>query len=116
MLDFIKNKLSGLLTPDIKEKIIGSAEILDIFKVSKVGKVAGSKVIEGEIQNKSKARIVRDGAVVYEGEIISIFREKNAVKEVKNGLECGISLRDFIDFKEKDIIESYQIEKIERTL
>ena len=74
------------------------------------------KVIEGEIQNKSKARIVRDGAVVYEGEIISIFREKNAVKEVKNGLECGISLRDFIDFKEKDIIQSYQVEKIERTI
>ena len=71
---------------------------------------------EGEIQNKSKARIVRDGAVVYDGEIMSIFREKNAVKEVKNGLECGISLKDFIDFKEKDIIQSYQIQKIERTI
>ena len=59
---------------------------------------------------------MRDGSVVYDGEILSIFREKNAVKEVKNGLECGISLRDFIDFKEKDIIESYQIEKIERTI
>ena len=73
-------------------------------------------MIEGEIQNKSKARIVRDGAVVYDGEILSIFREKNAVKEVKNGLECGISLKDFIDFKEKDIIQSYQIQKIERTI
>ena len=73
-------------------------------------------MIEGEIQNKSKARLVRDGTVVYDGEIISIFREKNAVKEVKNGLECGISLRDFIDFKEKDIIESYQVQKIERTI
>ena len=95
---------------------IGSAEILEIFKVSKVGKVAGTKVIEGEIQSKSKARIVRDGSVVYDGEILSIFREKNAVKEVKNGLECGISFKDFIDFKEKDIIESYQLEKIERTI
>ena len=73
-------------------------------------------MIEGEIQNKSKARIVRDGTVVYDGEILSIFREKNAVKEVKNGLECGISLKDFIDFKEKDIIQSYQIQKIERTI
>ena len=99
-----------------KRNSLGSAEVQKIFKVSKFGQIAGSKVIQGEIQNKSKARIVRDGSVVYDGEILSIFREKNAVKEVKNGLECGISLRDFIDFKEKDIIESYQIEKIERTI
>ena len=80
------------------------------------GKIAGSKVIEGEIKNKSKARIIRDGVVVYDGEITSIFREKNQVKEVKTGLECGISLKDFLDFKEKDIIESYQAEKIERKI
>ena len=115
-IEFIEQKLSGLLEPDTKEISLGSAEVQKIFKVSKFGKIAGSKVIEGEIQNKSKARIVRDGTVVYDGEIISIFREKNAVKEVKNGLECGISFRDFIDFKEKDIIESYQIQKIERTI
>ena len=115
-IEYIEKRLSGLLEPDIKEIPLGSAEVQKIFKVSKFGKIAGSKVIEGEIQNKSKARIVRDGTVVYDGEIISIFREKNAVKDVKNGLECGISLRDFIDFKEKDIIESYQIEKIERSI
>ena len=115
-IEYIEKRLSGLLEPDVKEISLGSAEVQKIFKVSKFGQIAGSKVIEGEIQNKSKARIVRDGNVVYDGEIISIFREKNAVKEVKNGLECGISLRDFIDFKEKDIIESYQIEKIERTI
>ncbi len=115
-IEYIEKRLSGLLEPDTKEISLGSAEVQKIFKVSKFGQIAGSKVIEGEIQNKSKARIVRDGSVVYDGEIISIFREKNAVKEVKNGLECGISLRDFIDFKEKDIIESYQIQKIERTI
>ena len=115
-IEYIEKRLSGLLEPDIKEIPLGSAEVQKIFKVSKFGKIAGSKVIEGEIQNKSKARIVRDGTVVYDGEIISIFREKNAVKDVKNGLECGISLKDFIDFKEKDIIESYQIEKIERSI
>ena len=115
-IEYIEKRLSGLLEPDIKEIPLGSAEVQKIFKVSKFGKIAGSKVIEGEIQNKSKARIVRDGTVVYDGEIISIFREKNAVKEVKNGLECGISLKDFIDFKEKDIIQSYQIQKIERTI
>ncbi len=115
-IEYVEKRLSGLLEPDTKEIALGSAEVQKIFKVSKFGQVAGSKVIEGEIQNKSKARIVRDGTVVYEGEISSIFREKNAVKEVKNGLECGISLRDFIDFKEKDIIESYQVQKIDRTI
>ncbi len=115
-IEFIEKKLSGLLEPETKEIPLGSAEVQKIFKVSKFGKIAGSKVIEGEIQSKSKARIVRDGSVVYDGEILSIFREKNAVKEVKNGLECGISFKDFIDFKEKDIIESYQLEKIERTI
>ena len=115
-LEFVENSLSGLLKPDIKETITGSAEILQIFKVSKAGKIAGSKVIDGEIKNKSKARLVRDGVVVYDGEISSIFREKNAVKEVKTGLECGIGLKDFMDFKEKDIIESYQAERIERKI
>ncbi len=115
-IEYIEKRLSGLLEPDIKEIPLGSAEVQKIFKVSKFGQIAGSKVIEGEIQNKSKARIVRDGTVVYDGEILSIFREKNAVKEVKNGLECGISLKDFIDFKEKDIIQSYQIQRIERTI
>ncbi len=115
-IEYIEKRLSGLLEPDIKEISLGSAEVQKIFKVSKFGQIAGSKVIEGEIQNKSKARIVRDGTVVYDGEILSIFREKNSVKEVKNGLECGISLKDFIDFKEKDIIQSYKIQRIERTI
>ena len=115
-LESVQKSLSGLLEPNLNEKVIGSAEILQIFKVSKAGKIAGSKVVNGEIKNKSKARLIRDGAVVYDGEISSIFREKNAVKEVKSGLECGISLKDFMDFKEKDIIESYQIERIEREL
>ena len=87
-----------------------------MFKVSNAGKIAGSKVIDGEIKNKSKARIIRDGVVVYTGEITSIFREKNQVKEVKSGLECGISLKDFIDFKEKDIIEAFEATKIERQI
>ena len=115
-LDFVEKGLSGLLEPDVKETVLGSAEIQKIFKVSDAGKIAGSKVIDGEIKSKSKARLIRDGVVVYDGEITSIFREKNAVKEVKNGLECGISLKDFIDFKEKDVIESYSAEKIERSI
>ena len=115
-LDYIEKSLSGLLEPDIKETVLGSAEIQKIFKVSNAGKIAGSKVISGEIKSKSKARVIRDGVVVYSGEILSIFREKNQVKEVGTGLECGISIKDFIDFKEKDVIESYLAEKIQRSI
>ena len=115
-IDHVEKSLSGLLEPDVKETVLGSAEIQKIFKVSTAGKIAGSKVISGEIKSKSKARIIRDGAVVYTGEIISIFREKNQVKEVGTGLECGISMKDFIDFKEKDVIESYLSEEIQRSI
>ena len=115
-LEYVEKSLSGLLEPDVKETLLGSAEIQKIFKVSSAGKIAGSKVLNGEIKNKSKARIIRDGVVVYSGEIQSIYREKNQVKEVGTGLECGISLKDFIDFKEKDVIESYLDEKIQRSI
>ncbi len=115
-LDYVEKSLSGLLEPDIKETVLGSAEIQKIFKVSNAGKIAGSKVISGEIKSKSKARIIRDGVVVYNGEILSIFREKNQVKEVATGLECGISIKDFMDFKEKDVIESYLSEEISRSI
>jgi translation initiation factor IF-2 len=115
-IDYVEKSLSGLLEPDIKETVLGSAEIQKVFKVSSAGKIAGSKVISGEIKSKSKARIIRDGVVVYSGEILSIFREKNQVKEVGTGLECGISIKDFIDFKEKDVIESYLSEEIQRSI
>jgi translation initiation factor IF-2 len=116
VLEHIEKGLSGLLEPEVKETVIGTAEILKVFKVSDAGKIAGSKVTDGEMKNRAKARLIRDGAVVYTGEISSIFREKNQVKEVKNGLECGISLKDFIDFKEKDIIEAYLSENIDRQI
>ena len=116
LLDFIKQRMSGLLTPNVEEKIIGSAEILEIFKVSKVGKVAGSKVIEGEILQDSSARIIRDGAIVFSGKIGTIFREKNQAKQVSAGLECGITIKNFNDFKEKDIIEVYNSTVTERII
>jgi translation initiation factor IF-2 len=116
VLDFINNSLSGLLKPDIKEKIVGSAEVQAIFKVSKIGKVAGSKVTDGEIINNLNARLIRDGSVLYTGAISSIFREKNAAKQVAAGLECGITLKDFADFKEKDVIEVYKIIETERRI
>ena len=116
VLDFINNSLSGLLKPDVKEEIVGSAEVQEIFKVSKIGKVAGSKVTEGEIANNLNARLIRDGNVLYTGTIGSIFREKNAAKQVAAGLECGITLKDFADFKEKDVIEVYKIIETERRI
>ena len=108
--------MSGLLAPDIEEKIIGSAEILEIFKVSKVGKVAGSKVLEGEITQESNARIIRDGTIIFNGKIGSIFREKNQAKQVSAGQECGITLKDYSDFQKKDIIEVFSSTITERMI
>tara|TARA_B100000749_G_scaffold67259_1_gene50317 strand:+ start:1 stop:1647 length:1647 start_codon:yes stop_codon:yes gene_type:complete len=116
VLDFINDELSGLLKPEVKEEIVGSAEVKEIFKVSKIGKVAGSKVLDGEIVNNLNARLIRDGNVLYTGSIGSIFREKNAAKQVAAGLECGITLKDFADFKEKDVIEVYKITETERRI
>ncbi len=116
LIDFIKTRMSGLLTPEINEEITGKAEVLDIFKVSKVGKVAGSKVLNGEINQDSNARIIRDGIIIFNGKVGSIFREKNQVKQVNAGLECGISLKDFNDFQIKDIIEAYRSKIIERQI
>ena len=116
VLDFIKSKMGGLLSPDVEEKIIGSAEILEIFKVSKVGKVAGSKVVEGEITQNSSARVIRDGTIIFNGKIGSIFREKDQTKQVSAGLECGITLKDFADYQKKDIIEVYNSTITERTI
>ena len=116
VLDHIKQKMSGLLTPDIKETVTGAAQILEIFKVSGTGKVAGSKVTEGEITSGSDARVVRDGAIIYTGKISTIFREKNQAKQVSSGQECGITLKDFIDFQKNDTIEAYNTISTERMI
>ena len=116
VLDYIKKRMSGLLTPDVKETITGTAQILEIFKVSGTGKVAGSKVIDGEILSGSEARVIRDGSIIYSGKVSTIFREKNQVKQVNTGQECGITLKDFIDFQKNDTIEAYNIVSTERTI
>ena len=116
VLDYVKQRMSGLLTPDVQETIIGSAQILEIFKVSGAGKVAGSKVTEGEILSNSSARVIRDGSIIYTGKISTIFREKNQVKQVSNGQECGITLKDYMDFQKNDIIEAFNVTSKERTI
>ena len=116
VLDYIKLRMSGLLAPDVQETVIGTAEILEIFKVSGTGKVAGSKVTDGEIISGSNARVIRDGSIIYTGKISTIFREKNQAKQVSNGQECGITLKDFIDFQKNDTIEAYNSTSTERTV
>ena len=116
VLDYIKKRMSGLLTPDIQETIIGTAQILEIFKVSGAGKVAGSKVTDGEITSSSSVRVIRDGVIIHTGKIGTIFREKNQVKQVNNGQECGITLKDYMDFQKNDTIEAFNVTSKERTI
>ena len=116
VLDYIKMKMSGLLTPDLQETIIGTAQILEIFKVSGAGKVAGSKVTEGEISSIASVRIIRDGKIIHTGKIGTIFREKNQVKQVNNGQECGITVKDYMDFQKNDTIEAFNVVSKERTI
>ena len=116
VLDYIKKRMSGLLAPDIKEAIIGTAQILEIFKVSGAGKVAGSKVTEGEITSNSEVRIIRDGSIIYTGKVGTLFREKNQVKQVSTGQECGITVKDYMDFQKNDTIEAFSITSTERSI
>ena len=116
VLDYIKKRMSGLLSPDVQEKITGTAQILEIFKVSGAGKVAGSKITEGEINSTSDVRIIRDGTIIYTGKVSTIFREKNQVKQVSDGQECGITLKDYMDFQKNDTIEAFSVTSTERSI
>ena len=114
LVEEIEAAMKGVLDPEYVENVIGSAEVRKIFKFSKVGTIAGSYVIKGIIKRNAKARIIRDGIVIYDGNINSIAREKDQVKEVKEGLECGITIENFNDIKEQDIIEAYVIEEVKK--
>lgn len=106
--------LKGMLEPVYEEKIIGEANVKQLFKFSKVGTIAGSYVTDGIVKKEAKARLIRDGVVVYNGEIASLQREKDAVKEVKKGLECGITLNNYSDIKVGDVIEAYEMVEVKR--
>ena len=110
----IEAAMKGMLEPIYEEKILGTAEVRQLFKFSKVGTIAGSYVTDGLIKRDSKARVIRDGVVVYDGNIGSIQREKDTVKEVKKGLECGITIENFNDIKVGDTVEAYEMVEIER--
>ena len=114
LIDNIKQQLSGMLDPDIKEEIIGIAEVKDVFRSSKIGAIAGSIVSEGVIQKDQPIRVLRDNVVIYEGELESLRRFKEDVKEVKSGTECGIGVKDYNDVREGDQIEVYKRIEIRR--
>ncbi|MEQ1856931.1 MAG: translation initiation factor IF-2 [Longimicrobiales bacterium] len=115
-VDEVTAALEGLLTPERKETVLGSAEVRDTFKVSKVGTIAGCYITEGRIDRKGRARLVRNGIVVYDGDIGSLKRFKDDVKEVREGFECGIGIANFNDVKVGDLIECYTVEEVARTL
>jgi translation initiation factor IF-2 len=115
-IEEVKAAMEGMLTPEIKEEIIGTLEILEIFKVTKVGTVAGCIVREGKIRRTSKVRLIRDGIVIYSGELGSLKRFKDEAKEVVSGLECGLNIENFNDIKVGDMVEAYEETELKKTL
>ena len=116
LLDYIKDSMSGLLVPDKKEVLNGKAKIKEIFKMSKIGKIAGCEVTEGKIDKKSNIRLFRDNKLIYDGKLNSLRKFKEEISEVKEGTECGMVLDNFQDIKQNDILESYLIEEQKRSL
>lgn len=116
LLDDLKEKLTGLLAPDKVEKTMGQVEVREVFSVSKVGVIAGCMVTDGKVQRNNKARLMRDGKMLHEGELSSLKRFKDDAKEVAQGYECGIGLKNFNDIKNGDTIELFAIEEVKRKL
>jgi len=110
----MESAMKGMLDPEFEENVLGSAEVRKIFTFSKVGKIAGSYVIDGLIKSNSSIRVIRDGIVLHDGKINALQRGKDSVKEVKKGFECGITLENYSDFKEGDILEAYEMVEIKR--
>ena len=106
--------IKGILDPEFEEKVMGTFEVRKMFKFSKVGSIAGGMVTSGIMKNNSSVRIIRDGVIIYDGKIASVQREKDTVKEVKNGFECGITIDGYNDIKEKDVFETYEEVEVKR--
>jgi len=115
-VDEVKAALSGMLAPEKKENILGLVDVRQVFKISKVGAVAGCMVLEGLVRRNAMVRVLRDNVVVHTGEIDSLKRFKDDVREVKAGFECGMSLKNFNDLKVGDQFEIYEVQEVARTL
>jgi translation initiation factor IF-2 len=111
MIEDIEKALKGMLEPEEVEINVGQAQVRSIFKINKVGTIAGCRVLQGEVRRNTRIRVMRNGQKIFEGEIASLKHEKDDVKEVRQGFECGISLKGYNDLSEADLLESYMIEK-----
>ena len=115
-VDEIKSAMAGMLSPDRKEEVIGLVEIRQVFRVSKVGNVAGCMVLEGLVRRGARVRLLRDSVVLFTGELDSLKRFKDDVREVKEGFECGLSVKNYDDIKEGDQLEVFEIKEVARSL
>jgi translation initiation factor IF-2 len=116
LVDEVKQAMSGLLAPTRKETFLGNAEVLEVFTISKVGKVAGCRVTEGKVERGAQVRLIRDNVVIHEGKLSTLKRFKDEVREVKAGQECGMAFENYQDMRPGDVIECYNVEEIQRSL
>ncbi len=115
-VDEVKAALGGMLAPEQKEQMIGTVEVREVFRISKVGSIAGCYVQDGMVKRNSKVRLLRNNVIIHTGELDSLKRFKDDVKEVKNNFECGLSLKNFNDIEVGDILEIYEVVEVARTL
>jgi len=116
LVDDVKKAMSGLLAPTLRETMLGNAQILEVFTVSKVGKVAGCRVTDGVVERGANVRLIRDNVVIHEGKLSQLKRFKDDVREVAAGQECGMAFENYQDMKIGDVIECYRVEQVQRTL
>ena len=116
LVDDVKKAMSGLLAPTLRETMLGNAQILEIFSVSKVGKVAGCRVTDGKVERGANVRLIRDNVVIHEGKLSQLKRFKDDAREVVVGQECGMAFENYQDMRVGDVIECYRVEQVQRTL
>ncbi|HZP70206.1 MAG TPA: translation initiation factor IF-2 [Pseudolabrys sp.] len=116
LVDDVKKAMSGLLAPTLRETMLGNAQILEIFNISKVGKIAGCKVTDGTVERGANVRLIRDNVVIHEGKLSQLKRFKDDVREVGAGMECGMAFENYQDMRQGDVIECYRVEQIQRSL
>jgi translation initiation factor IF-2 len=116
LVDDVKKAMSGMLPPTLREEMLGNAEILEVFNITKVGKVAGCRVTDGKVERGANVRLIRDNVVIHEGKLSTLKRFKDEVKEVPGGQECGMAFERYDDLRKGDVIECYRVEEIRRTL
>jgi len=116
VVDDVKAVLSGMLAPEVRERLLGNAQILEVFTISKVGKVAGCRVTDGVVRRGARVRLIRDNVVIHEGELSTLKRFKDEVREVQTGQECGMAFANYQDMQKGDVIECFEVETIQRAL